>query len=180
MNQTFIGQLLSYKKGDLRALAIALALSDKGTNAELLSWIKDHLDQHLGLQSNQRFSGLFPKQNRLTQDANALINATLLPTRNGKYSARSVQWIYVDYILFLQVLIFIFRLWMCPQAPIKHIHTLAKCDGSMSQCSNPMCASHIPKYPKFHPKSHSLTRLFLVHSFILYLKLLYCTEHIHI
>ena len=37
MNQTFIGRLLSYKKGDLCALAIALVLSDKGTNAELLS-----------------------------------------------------------------------------------------------------------------------------------------------
>jgi hypothetical protein len=63
MNRIFISQLSSYKKGDLRTLAVALALSDKGTNAELMSQIKAHLDQHLELQSNQRFSGLFPKQN---------------------------------------------------------------------------------------------------------------------
>ena len=63
INWIFVGQLSSYKKGDLYTLAIALALSDKGTNTKLLSRIKDYLDQHLGLQSNQRFSGLFPKQN---------------------------------------------------------------------------------------------------------------------
>jgi hypothetical protein len=93
MNRIFIGWLSSYKKGDLRALAIALALSDKGTNAELMTRIKDHLDEHPEIQSNQRFSALFPKQNRLAQDANAnaLINATLLPTRNGKHLMRSVQ-----------------------------------------------------------------------------------------
>jgi hypothetical protein len=44
MNRIFIGRLSSYKKGDLRALAVALTLSDKGTNAELMSWIKAHLD----------------------------------------------------------------------------------------------------------------------------------------
>jgi hypothetical protein len=90
MNWIFISRLSSYKKGDLRALAVALALSDKGTNTELISQIKNNLDQHPELQSNQRFSGLFPKQNRLAQDANALINATLLPTRNSKYLTRSV------------------------------------------------------------------------------------------
>ena len=65
MNRIFVGQLSSYKKGDLRALAIALVLSDKGTNAELMTRIKDHLDEHPEIQSNQRFSALFPKQNRL-------------------------------------------------------------------------------------------------------------------
>ena len=63
MSQIFIGQLLSYKKGDLHTLAVVLALSDKGANVELMSQIKDHLDQHPELQSNLRFSGLFPKQN---------------------------------------------------------------------------------------------------------------------
>jgi hypothetical protein len=63
MSRIFIGRLSSYKKGDLWALAIALVLSDKGTNTELISQIKDHLDQHPELQSNQRFFGLFPKQN---------------------------------------------------------------------------------------------------------------------
>jgi len=87
MSQIFVSQLLSYKKGDLHALAVVLTLSDKGTNVELMSRIKDHLDQHPELQSNLRFSGLFPKQNQLAQDtrANVLINPTLLPTRNGKH-----------------------------------------------------------------------------------------------
>jgi hypothetical protein len=65
MNWIFVGRLSSYKKGDLQALAVALTLSDKRTNAELILWIKNNLDQHPELQSNQRFSGLFPKQNRL-------------------------------------------------------------------------------------------------------------------
>jgi hypothetical protein len=63
INWIFISWISSYKKGDLRALAVVLVLSDKGTNSELTSRIKDHLDQHPELQSNQRFSGLFPKQN---------------------------------------------------------------------------------------------------------------------
>ena len=98
MNRIFIGRLSSYKKGDLCALAVVLALSDKGTNAELMSRIKAHLDQHLELQSNQRFSGLFPKQNRPTQETNMLINAAaaLLPTTYGKHLIRSVQWSCVD------------------------------------------------------------------------------------
>jgi hypothetical protein len=83
MNRIFIGQISSYKKGDLHALAVALVLSDKGTNAELMSRIKDHLDQHPELQSNQRFSGLFLKPNQPTQDINMLTNATLLPTSYG-------------------------------------------------------------------------------------------------
>jgi len=77
-------------------LAIVLVLSDKGTNAELMSQIKDHLDQHLELQSNQRFSGLFPKQNQSTQDINALTNATLLPTSYGMHLMQSVQQIWAN------------------------------------------------------------------------------------
>ena len=46
MNRIFIGWISSYKKGDLCVLAVALVLSDKGTNAKLMSRIKDHLDQH--------------------------------------------------------------------------------------------------------------------------------------
>jgi hypothetical protein len=96
MNQIFIGRLSSYKKGDLRALAIALVLSDKGTNAELISRIKDHLDQHPELQINQRFSGLFPKQTRPVQNTNTLINTAPLPTSYGKRLTPSVRRICVD------------------------------------------------------------------------------------
>ena len=93
MNRIFIGRLSSYKKGDLRALAVALVLSDKGTNAELVSRIKDHLDQHPELRSNQRFSGMFPKQIQPTQDTNALIDPALLATTYGKHLMWSFQWI---------------------------------------------------------------------------------------
>jgi hypothetical protein len=96
INRIFIGQISSYKKGDLHALAVALVLSDKGTNAELMSQIKDHLDQHPELQSNQRFSGLFPKQNRPTQDMNALTNAALLPTSYSTHLMQSVQRIWAN------------------------------------------------------------------------------------
>ncbi|KAH9983057.1 hypothetical protein BJV74DRAFT_777897, partial [Russula compacta] len=40
-------------------LAIALSLSDKGTNAELLSCINDCFKENQELQKNSRFSGLF-------------------------------------------------------------------------------------------------------------------------
>jgi len=96
MNWNFIGWISSYKKGDLHMLAIALVLSDKGTNAELMSWIKDYLDQHPELQSNQRFSSLFPKQNQPAQDMNVLTNAALLPTSYGTHLMQSVQWIWAN------------------------------------------------------------------------------------
>ncbi|KAI0004650.1 hypothetical protein BJV74DRAFT_763261, partial [Russula compacta] len=40
-------------------LAIALSLSNKGTNAKLLSCINDCFESHPELQKNSRFSGLF-------------------------------------------------------------------------------------------------------------------------
>jgi hypothetical protein len=44
INRIFVSRLSFYKKGDLQALAVVLMLSDKGTNAELISRIKDNLD----------------------------------------------------------------------------------------------------------------------------------------
>ena len=41
LNHNFSGQLALFKKDDLWALAITLSLSDKGTNAELLSCINN-------------------------------------------------------------------------------------------------------------------------------------------
>ena len=58
---------VSYKKGDLRALALALSISDKGTNSELLSRIDDCFHAKPDLKINSRFSGLFSKQ-RKTSD----------------------------------------------------------------------------------------------------------------
>ena len=58
-NCNFSGRLALFKKDDLQALAIALSISDKGTNAELLSHINDCFKSNQELQNNSRFSGLF-------------------------------------------------------------------------------------------------------------------------
>jgi hypothetical protein len=47
LNRDFTGRMAAYKKVDLRGLAIAVGVSDKGTNAELLAWIEDHLSNIL-------------------------------------------------------------------------------------------------------------------------------------
>jgi hypothetical protein len=60
-NQDSMGQLASYKKDDLRLLAIALSLNDKGTNNELQSHIDAHFKAHPDVQKNSQFSGLFNK-----------------------------------------------------------------------------------------------------------------------
>ena len=52
---------MTYRKNDLRALAIALSLSDKGTNAELLSCIQNSFEQNPDLKQNLQFSGLFDR-----------------------------------------------------------------------------------------------------------------------
>ena len=52
LNCVFVGQLASYKKDDLKVLALSLELSDKGTNQELLSWIQDYFDAHPNLKKN--------------------------------------------------------------------------------------------------------------------------------
>ena len=50
-----------YKKDNLRALAIAIGVFDKGTNAELIARIEGHFEQHPDLKHNSRFLGLFNK-----------------------------------------------------------------------------------------------------------------------
>ena len=61
LNRDFTGRMAAYKKNNLRALAIAIGASDKGTNAELIARIEGHFEQHPDLQHNSRFSGLFNK-----------------------------------------------------------------------------------------------------------------------
>jgi hypothetical protein len=61
LNCDFTGHLAAYKKGDLKALAIAIGVSDKGANGEPLARILEHFKQHLNLQHNPRFRGLFNK-----------------------------------------------------------------------------------------------------------------------
>ncbi|KAH9042122.1 hypothetical protein EDB85DRAFT_1886119 [Lactarius pseudohatsudake] len=64
LNRVFTGRLGTYKKDDLRALAIAVAVSDKGTNAELLARIEDQFEQYRDLKYNSRFSGILNKSIR--------------------------------------------------------------------------------------------------------------------
>ena len=61
LNRDFTGRMAGYKKCDLRALAVALSISDKGTNAELVSRIQNSFDANPDLKRNSRFSGLFKK-----------------------------------------------------------------------------------------------------------------------
>ena len=64
-NKRFVDPLSACKrKDDLIVIAGALGLSTDGTNAELLSRLKDHLSAHPELASNDRFSGLFPRRRR--------------------------------------------------------------------------------------------------------------------
>ncbi len=60
----FTGRIASFRKDDLRALALALSISDKGTNAELLTRIQDFFDTHPDLKLNSRFSSLFQQGKR--------------------------------------------------------------------------------------------------------------------
>jgi hypothetical protein len=62
INRDFTGRLASYKKDDLRALAIAISVSDKGTNAELTARILDQFEQNPDMKQNSRFSCLFNKR----------------------------------------------------------------------------------------------------------------------
>jgi hypothetical protein len=61
LNRIFTGRITSYKKDDLRALAIALSISDKGTNNDLSARINNHFQANPDLQRNSRFLGLFNK-----------------------------------------------------------------------------------------------------------------------
>ena len=64
LNRMFTGHIPSFWKDDLRALALAVSLSDKGTNAELQTRIQDFFDSHPDLKLNTRFSGLFQQGKR--------------------------------------------------------------------------------------------------------------------
>ena len=59
LHHVFTDCISTYKKGDLHALAMALGLSNQGTNSELSSHIQAHFDTNQDLQENPRYSGLF-------------------------------------------------------------------------------------------------------------------------
>jgi hypothetical protein len=76
-NHVFTGRMSSYKKNDFWALAMALRVSDKGTNTKLSSQIKGHLDQHPNLQSNPRFAGLFAKHTHTARNSDSTMPSDL-------------------------------------------------------------------------------------------------------
>ncbi|KAH9179247.1 hypothetical protein EDB89DRAFT_787159 [Lactarius sanguifluus] len=80
LNRVFTGRLGTYKKDDLRALAIAVAVSDKGTNAELLARIEDQFEQYRDLKYNSRFSGIFNKSIR----ASAQRKGSMVSSNGGR------------------------------------------------------------------------------------------------
>jgi len=75
LHREFTGRISSYKKNDLRALSIALGISDKGTNVELTTQIRDHFDQHPESWENPRFSRLIVTT-RASQKGHAATQAT--------------------------------------------------------------------------------------------------------
>ena len=52
LNQDFTGRMAGYKKCNLQALAVALSISNKGTNAELVSCIHNSFDANPDLKRN--------------------------------------------------------------------------------------------------------------------------------
>ena len=59
VNHTFSGKLKNYKKDDLRALALALKLSDLGNKEELNKRINNHFEDHPTDKDIPRFAPLF-------------------------------------------------------------------------------------------------------------------------
>jgi hypothetical protein len=81
-NREFTGWISSYKKNDLWALSIALGISDKGTNAELSSQIKDHFNQHSDTWENPRFAGLIVTN--CTSQKSSATQLEVVPGRHGQ------------------------------------------------------------------------------------------------
>lgn len=63
-DRIFVGNLTSYKKDDLQALALALQLSDDGTKDDLKMRISEKFENDSNLKQNPRFNGLFNKSRR--------------------------------------------------------------------------------------------------------------------
>ena len=83
LNRDFTGRMAAYKKCDLRALAVALSLSDKGTNAELQSRIQNRFEESPDLKRNSRFSGLF-KKSKKGPTSNEDTDADITASREGQ------------------------------------------------------------------------------------------------
>jgi hypothetical protein len=59
VNRTFDGRIASYKKNDLRGLALSLCVSDKGDKKDIKARIEEKFASEPDLKKNVRYSGLF-------------------------------------------------------------------------------------------------------------------------
>ena len=79
--------LSSYKtKEPLLAIANALKISDKGTKADLIDRIRQHLDNNPQLRDNPRFAGLFQ-----IPGSRCRLNHTETPTSEPSSSSGAIQ-----------------------------------------------------------------------------------------
>ncbi|PPQ86166.1 hypothetical protein CVT26_002878 [Gymnopilus dilepis] len=67
-NRYFFGRISSYKKDDLRALALALGVSDEGHNKDIRARIEEKFNSEPDLANNERFAGLFRRRTRRRTD----------------------------------------------------------------------------------------------------------------
>ena len=137
LNRDFEGRLTSYKKDDLRALAIALSISDKGTNSELLSRIDDCFKKSPNLKNNSRFSNLFSKRRtgKVTldqpEDLQSQQQVPLTPSIANTFGASH------------------------PATPASHVPAAGPSHASGPSASNlpPFPQPAYPYYHQFHPQN---------------------------
>ena len=98
LNQDFTGRMAGYKKCDLRALAVALSISDKGTNAELLTRIRDPAYFRPRMQQ-------YPESELYSDEG----------TSSGQFG----------FIIAVSLYLTLARAWSCPERPGSVCHAIS-------------------------------------------------------
>ncbi|KAF5325486.1 hypothetical protein D9619_009916 [Psilocybe cf. subviscida] len=75
-NGKFLGRLSSYKKDDLRALALALGLADQGDKKEITARIEAKFGNAPELKTNERYKGLFDlvRRRKIVQETREIVD----------------------------------------------------------------------------------------------------------